>query len=95
MMMFLFLSVLMFSIANGAWILRRLQNTHHSVWVGIGQPTVALSTDIRPRLALVKYIWFLRFRKLNDPSLSRACWAAITTELLLVVLFLLLVFGVK
>jgi hypothetical protein len=95
MIMVTFLAVLMFSFANGVWLLRRIQNTHHSVWVDIGQPSVALSTGVRPRLALVKYIWSLCFRKLNDPSLSLACWAAITAELILAVLCLLFVLGVK
>jgi len=88
-MMTKFLAVLIFSLANGAWLLRHIQNTHHSVWIGLDQPMVALSTGVRPRLALVKYIWSLRFRELNDPLLSLACWAAITAELLLGVLFLL------
>lgn len=87
------LAVTAFSLANGAWLLRRMQSTHHSVWVGLGQPMVAMSTGVRPRLALVRYIWSLRFRTLNDPPLSLACWAAITAELLLVVLFPLLVLG--
>jgi hypothetical protein len=94
MMMFLFLAIVMFSLANGAWLLRRIQKAHHFVWVSLGQPTVALSTGVRPRLALVNYIWSLRFRELNDSFLSLACWAAITAELLLVALFLLLVIGV-
>jgi hypothetical protein len=95
MILFSFLAVLMFSFVNGAWLLRRIQNTHHSVWIDLGQPTATLSSGVRPRLALVQYIWSLRFLKLNDPSLSLACWVAITAELLLVVLFLLLVLGVK
>ena len=90
-----FLAVIMFSFSNGAWLLRRIQNTHHSLWVDLGQPTVTLRNGVRPRLALVKYIWSLRFRDLNDPPLSLACWAGITSELLLVVLFLLLVLGAK
>ena len=93
-MILLFLVVFLFSFANGAWLLRRIQNTHHSIWVDLGQPTLALSNGVRPRLALVKYIWSLRFRELNDPPLSFACWSAITAELLLVVILLLLILGV-
>ena len=88
-----FLAVILFSFANGAWLLRRIQNAHHALWEALGQPTVTLSSGVRLRLALVKYIWSLRFRELNDRPLSLACWAAITAESLLVVLFLLLVLG--
>jgi hypothetical protein len=95
MILFSFLAILVFSFANGAWLLSRIQNTHHSVWIDLGQPTATLSSGVRPRLALVQYIWSLRFLKLHDPFLSLACWVAITAELLLVVLFLLLVLGVK
>ena len=93
MMMFSFLAVLMFSFANGAWLLRRLQNTHHSVWAGLGQPTITLKNGVGPRLALVKYIWSLRFRGLGDAPLSLSCWMAIVSEMLLVAIFLLLVLG--
>jgi hypothetical protein len=95
MMMFSFIAVFMFSLVNGAWLLRRIQNTHHLVWIGLGQPTVALSTGVRLRLVLVMYIWSLRFSALNYLDLAVACWAAITAELLLGVLFLLLVLGGK
>jgi hypothetical protein len=93
MMLVSFLAVLVFSFANGAWLLRRIQDTHPSIWTGLGQPTLTLSSGVRPRLALVKYIWSLRFRELNDSPLSLSCWAAITAEALLLVLFLLLVLG--
>ena len=89
----LLLAVFLFSFANGAWLLRHMQNTHQSIWTDLGQPTLTLSTGVRPRLALVKYIWSLRFRKLNDPPLILSCWAAIAAEALLIVLFLLLVPG--
>jgi hypothetical protein len=95
MILLSFLAVLTFSFVNGAWLLSRIQNTHHSVRIDLGQPKATLSSGVRPRLALVQYIWSLRFQKLNDPSLSLACWVAITAELLLVGLFLLLVLGVK
>lgn len=93
MMTFSFLAVLMFSLVNGAWLLRRLQSTHHSTWAGLGQPTVTLKNGVAPRLALVKYIWSLRFRGLDDLPLSISCWMAIAAEFLLVVLFLFLVLG--
>lgn len=94
MMTFSFLAVLMFSFVNGAWLLRRLQNAHRSVWEGLGQPTVTLKNGVAPRLALVKYIWSLRFRELGDPPLSLSCWMAIVAEFSLLVIFLLLVLGV-
>lgn len=93
MMMFSFLAVLMFSLVNGAWLLRRLQNAHRLVWERLGQPTVTLKNGVAPRLALVKYIWSLRFCELDDLPLSISCWMAIAAEFLLVVLFLLLVLG--
>lgn len=95
MMILSFLAILIFSLINGAWLLRQIQSKHRSVWVGLGQPTVTFSSGVPPRLALVKYIWSLYFRALNDPRLSLACWTAIITELLLVVLFILLILGVK
>ena len=95
MMIFLFFAILVFSLVNGAWLLRHIQNAHHSVWIGLVQPTVTLSTGIGPRLALIRYIWALHFRKLNDFPLSVVCWAAITAELALGVLLLLFVLGVK
>jgi hypothetical protein len=95
MMIFSFFAILVFSMINGAWLLCRIQNAHNSVWIGLGQPTVTLSTGVGSRLALVRYIWALHFRKLNDFSLSVACWAAIIAELLLGFLLLLFVLGVK
>jgi hypothetical protein len=92
-MMLLFFTVFLFSFTNGAWLLRRIQNTHHSIWVDLGRPTFALSNGVGPRLALVKYIWSLRFRELNDLPLAFACWSAIAAELLLVVIVLLLILG--
>ena len=90
-MMISFLAVLIFSVVNGAWILRRMQNSHLSVWRELGQPTVTMSSGIAPRIALVRYIWSLRFLKLEDPLLSITCWMAIAAEVLLVVIFLLLI----
>jgi hypothetical protein len=88
-----FLAAIMFSLVNGAWLMRRMQNAHRSVWLGLGQPTASLSTGVRPRLALVKYIWSLRFRELNDLPLSLACWMAISAEMLLAAILLVLILG--
>lgn len=92
-MMLLFIFVLVFSLANGAWMMRRLQVAHPSIWTGLGRPTATLSTGIRPRLALVRFVWSQRFRELGDAPLSLCCRAAMTAEPLLVVLFGLLVLG--
>lgn len=94
-MMFLFMFVLVFALANGAWMMHRLERAHPAVWVGLSRPTVTLSTGIRPRLALVRFVWLLRFRELKDPLLSLACWAAMTAEPLLAVLFILLVTSIQ
>lgn len=93
LMFYAFMAAVGFSFANGAWILHRLQAAHHAIWVGLGQPTATLSSGVRPRLALVRYIWSLRFRMLGDPQLSLACWAAIGAEILIIVLFPLLLAG--
>ena len=90
-MLFLF-AVLLLSLVNGAWLLHRIKSLHPKVWNELGQPTFAFSTGIRPRLALVWYIWTLRFRDLNDSKLSLACWAAIASELILVLALLLFAF---
>ena len=94
MIMILFLAVLILSIVNGAWLLHRLQNTHISTWIALGRPTFAMTNGVLPRIALIKYIWSLHFRVLADPTLSVACWAAITSEFFLVCLMLLFVIGV-
>ena len=86
MILFLLFAVLLFSVVNGAWLLHRIKNSHLAIWKELGQPTFAFSTGLRPRLALVWYIWSLRFRDLNDSALSLACWAAIASEFLLVVI---------
>jgi hypothetical protein len=92
MIMLILFAVLLFSFVNGAWLLHRIKNSHPKVWNELGQPTFALSTGIRPRLALVWYIWTLRFRDLNDSKLSLSCWAAIASELILVLALLLFAF---
>ncbi len=92
-MLISFLTAVVFSVVNGAWLLRRMENAHPSIWMYLGRPAVTLSTGVGPRLALVKYIWSLRFRELDDPPLILSCWAAIAAEALLIALFLLLVLG--
>lgn len=92
MILILLFAVLLFSLVNGAWLLHRIKNSHPAVWNELGQPSFTLSTGMRPRLALVWYIWSLRFRDLNDSQLSFACWGAIASEFLLVLSLLLFAF---
>jgi hypothetical protein len=93
MLIYAFLAVLVFALGNGAWMMRRLQFAHPAVWTGLGRPTATLSTGIRPRLALVRFVWSQGFRELGDASLSLCCRAAMTAEPLLAVLFGFLVLG--
>jgi len=93
MLMYAFLAVLVFALGNGAWMMRRLQVAHPAVWTGLGRPTATLSTGLRPRLALVRFVWLQSFRELGDASLSLCCRAAMAAEPLLVVLFGFLVLG--
>jgi len=88
--MFWLITTLLLSIANGAWILNRIEQAHYPVWQDLGKPTVLLSTGFRPRMALIKYIWSLRFKKLKDPSLCLSGYTAITLEILLIIQFLVL-----
>jgi hypothetical protein len=91
--MFAFIALLAFALANGAWMMRRLETLHPSTWNALGRPNFTLSTSIRPRLALVRFVWSQGFRKLGDAALSLCCRMAMVTEPLLVVLFALLVSG--
>jgi hypothetical protein len=88
--MYWLISTLILSIANGAWLIQRIEQAHQTVWQDLGKPSVTLSTGVRPRMALIKYIWSLGFKKLKDPSLSLSGYTAITLEILLVLQFLLL-----
>ena len=88
--MYWLISTLILSIANGAWLIQRIEQTHQTVWQDLGKPSVTLSTGVRPRMALIKYIWSLGFKKLKDPSLSLSGYTDITLEILLVLQFLLL-----
>lgn len=86
-----FLVVLVFALANGAWLMHRLETAHPATWDVLGRPTFTLSTGVAPRLALVRFVWTQGFRKLGDAALSLCCGAAMIAEPLLVVLFGLLV----
>ncbi len=88
-----FLAMLVFALANGAWMMRRLETAHPAVWNELGRPTFTLSTGLAPRLALVRFVWSQRFRALSDPPLALCCRVAMTAEPLLVVLFVLLLLG--
>lgn len=93
MLMISFLAVLVFALANGAWMMRRLETAHPAAWTELGRPNFTLSTGIGPRLALVRFVWSQGFRKLGDAALSWCCGLAMVAEPLLVVLFGLLVLG--
>lgn len=91
MLMISFLAVLVFALANGAWLMRRLATLHPSTWIALGRPNFTLSTGIKPRLALVRFIWSQGYRKLGDPALSWCCGLAMVAEPLLVLLIAALV----
>ncbi len=91
--MILFLVVLAFALANGAWMMRHLETAHPAVWNELGRPAFTLSTGLRPRLALVRFVWSRRFQKLGDAALSLCCKMAMVAEPLLAVLFAFLVLG--
>jgi hypothetical protein len=93
MLMFAFLAVLVFALANGAWMMRRLASAHPATWAALGQPTFSLSTGIGPRIALVRFVWSRCYRELGDAALSLCCGMAMVTEPLLAVLFALLIAG--
>lgn len=86
-----FFALLAFALANGAWLMRRLETAHPAAWDALGRPDFALRSGAAPRLALVRYIWSQGFRRLGDAALSRSCMAAMVAEPLLAVLFVLLV----
>ncbi|MEI8209288.1 MAG: hypothetical protein WCG16_08795 [Methylococcales bacterium] len=92
--MFLLITTLILSIVNGAWLLNRIEQTHQTVWQELGKPSVSLSTGVHPRIALIKYIWSLDFKKLKDPSLSLSGYTAITLEILLILQFLALAIAI-
>jgi hypothetical protein len=91
MLMISFLALLVFALANGAWLMRRLETSHPIVWNELGRPNFILSTGIAPRLTLVRFVWSQGFRQLGDAALSLCCRMAMVAEPLLAVLFVLLV----
>lgn len=93
MLMISFLALLVFALANGAWMMSRLETRHSAKWNELGRPNFTLSTGVAPRLALVRFVWSQGFRKLGDAALSLCCRLAMVAEPLLLVLFLLLVLG--
>jgi|GEM_PF-1423482 len=93
MLMISFLAVLVFALANGAWLMRRLETAHPAAWTELGRPNFTLSTGIGPRLALVRFIWSQGFRKLGDAALSLSCGLAMIAEPLLALLVVL--FGLQ
>ena len=92
--MYWIITTLLVSIANGAWLINRIEQAHQTVWQKLGKPSVSLSTGVRPRIALINYIWSLGFKKLKDPSLSLSGYTAITLEILLILQFLVLAIAI-
>lgn len=85
------IAVLVFALANGAWMMRRLETRHPARWNALGRPNFTMSTGLAPRLALVRFVWSQGFRKLADAALSLCCRLAMVAEPLLVVLFAALI----
>jgi hypothetical protein len=90
---FVFVALLLFALANGAAVMRRLETRHPDVWNALGRPNFAASTGIAPRLALVRFIWSQRYRALDDAVLTRHCVVALLAEPLLVLAFVYLLLG--
>ena len=93
MLMISFLALLVFALANGAWMMRRLETVHPVKWSELGRPNFTLSTGIAPRLALVRFVWSQGFLQLGDTALSLCCRLAMVAEPGLAVLFVLLLLG--
>lgn len=89
MLIVLFLTVLAFALANGAWMMHRLETLHPARWHALGRPNFTLSTGIGARLALVRFVWSQAYRSLDDTGLSLCCRLAMLAEPLLVVLLVL------
>lgn len=86
MLLIAFIALLVFALANGAWMMRRLATAHPATWAALGRPDFVLSTGLGPRLALVRFVWSQGFRQLGDAALSWCCGLAMIAEPLLVVL---------
>jgi hypothetical protein len=90
-----FLCIFALSYANGAWLLRHLKNAHPNTWSQLGCPTLAQNNLGTPRLALMKFVWSLKFRSFNDSALSCSCAAAIAFEVALAIIFVAFVVGAR
>lgn len=88
---FIFAALLLLALTNGAALMSRLETVHPDTWTALGRPNFAASTGVKPRLALVRFIWSQRYRALDDAILTRHCVAALLAEPLLVVSFVFLV----
>ena len=86
-------ALLLFALPNGAALMRRLETAHPDTWAALGRPNFTASTGVKPRLALVRFIWSQRYRALGDAILTRHCVAALLAEPLLVLAFLYLLLG--
>lgn len=91
MLLIAFIVLLVFALANGAWMMRRLATAHPATWAALGRPNFTLSTGLGPRLALVRFVWSQGFRQLGDDALAWCCGLAMIAEPLLVLLFAALV----
>lgn len=83
-----FFAVLGLSYVNGSWMLKRLRSHHSEAWGSLGEPSLSQSNLSQPRLALLRFVWSMRFRSLNDASLSMHGFIAMVLEIVLVVLFI-------
>ncbi len=63
-------------------LLRRLETHHGATWELLGKPKLGDSNLSPQWLRLLKWLWMLRFRSLNDFRLSRIAYSAILGELL-------------
>ncbi|WP_141019124.1 hypothetical protein [Azoarcus sp. DD4] len=88
-----FLCIFALSYANGAWMLRHLKTVHPEIWSQLGRPSLTQSNLGTSRLSLMKFIWSLKFRSLNDTALSSSCSAAIAFECALAIIFVAFVVG--
>ena len=82
-----FLLLALVATANAYWLIERLRTRHEGTWQSLGRPSLAQSNVGSPRLALLKWVWSLRFRHLADRQLILACWSALVLELLLALAF--------
>jgi len=81
------------SYANGLWLIRHLRTVHPEIWAHLGPPSLVQSNLTTPRLRLMKFVWSLQFRSLNDTALSRSCGLAMATEIALALSFTAFIAG--